>query len=324
MAGSTFLKSIREFMTVRNYSLRTIDTYIYWIKLLILFHGKRHPAELNDVQIEAFITHLSVNRRVSPSTQAIAVNAIGFLYSQYLKSPRNFAQYRKARAQQKLPTVLTVDEVKSLLVHLSGSQHLMACMLYGSGLRRLELVRLRVYDVDFDQLQLRIWFGKGSKHRFTTLAPELVPGLKRQIQRVNALLQEDISNPDFAGVHMPNALGRKFSKANKSLGWQYLFPATRLSQDPRSKLTRRHHFDESAVNKAIKMAAMQAEICKPVTAHTLRHSFATHLLQMGADIRTVQQQLGHSDVKTTEIYTHVIKQGASGVRSPLSYLIQQM
>lgn len=197
----------------------------------------------------------------------------------------------------------------------------MAALLYGSGLRRIELVRLRVKDVDFDFKQLRVFHGKGAKHRLVTLATELLPLLKRQIDQVSLYLQQDLQVNGFSGVWMPNALGRKYPNASKSLNWQYLLPASRLSIDPTDRVLRRHHYDESNVNKIVKHAAKQAEIAKDVSCHTLRHSFATHLLQSGADIRTVQQQLGHSDVKTTEIYTHVINQGANGVRSPLSKLM---
>ena len=203
---------------------------------------------------------------------------------------------------------------------MSGPQHLVASLLYGSGLRRSEAMRLRVKDIDFDHHQLQIWHGKGYYHLLTTLAPELVPGLEAQIERVRLQLREDSQLPGCAGVWMPDALARKYTNAGKTIGWQYLFPASRLAVDPRSGLLRRHHLDESNINRSIRAAALKAGIEKHVTSHTLRHSFATHLLESGADIRTVQEQLGHQDVKTTEIYTHVLKRGARGVRSPLSDL----
>ena len=196
----------------------------------------------------------------------------------------------------------------------------MASLLYGSGLRRIELVRLRVKDVDFDHLQLRIWNGKGNKHRLTTLAQELIPLLQNQTKKVRRLLIEDCLQEGYTGVWMPDALERKYRSAPKELGWQFLFPSSRLSIEPNTNNIRRHHVHESVVNKMIRAARQKSGITKEVTSHTLRHSFATHLLQSGADIRTVQEQLGHTDVKTTEIYTHVLKQGAHGVRSPLSDL----
>ena len=228
--------------------------------------------------------------------------------------------FTRTKKQTKLPVVLTQNEVKDLLAHVPAAYKLPVGILYGSGLRRMELVRLRVQDIDFDMKQIRVWNGKGFKHRFTTLAVELIPAIKRQITRVKLCLDEDLENPDYAGVWMPHALERKFSSANKTLAWQYLFPASRLSVDPYSKKLRRHHIDESVINKVIKKAGHNAGINKVISCHTLRHSFATHLLQSGVDIRTVQQQLGHSDVKTTEIYTHILKQGADGVKSPLSQL----
>ena len=328
MAGSPFLTAVREFMMVRRYSLRTIDSYLYWIKYYILFSGKRHPSELPFDSIEKFLTYLAVERSVAAATQSIALNALAFLYEKYLQKPLgDIGQFRRSLRQPKLPVVLTQFEVKALLDRLEGAHQLMASLLYGSGLRRIELLRLRVKDVDFDNLQLQVWGGKGGRHRLTTLAPELVPQLKTQIKRVEVLLEQDNRLVDFAGVWMPDALARKYAGAAKSLSWQYLFPATRVSIDPQhfalngGGALRRHHFDENGLNRIVRNAARAAGIEKVVSCHTLRHSFATHLLQAGADIRTVQQQLGHTDVKTTEIYTHVLKQGAHGVRSPLSQLL---
>lgn len=322
MAGSPFLQSIYEFMMVRRYSRRTIKSYLYWIRYFIVFHQKRHPMEMSVEDVEQFLTFLVVKRQVAAATQAVALNALVFLYDKFLSRPLgNIGAFRRSTRQPKLPTVLTVSEVRQLLEKLSAEHLLMASLMYGSGLRRIEVVRLRVKDIDRDNLQLRVWNGKGAKHRLTTLAPELVPLLLIQIKRVAALLEQDKQDQRYAGVWMPDALDRKYVSAPMSLNWQYLFPASKLSYQPDSNILRRHHFDESALNRVVRVAARGAGIAKDVSCHTLRHSFATHLLQSGADIRTVQQQLGHSDVKTTEIYTHVLKQGAHGVRSPLSGLL---
>ncbi|WP_438971932.1 integron integrase [Methylophaga sp.] len=321
MSSSPFLNSIREFMLVRRYSLRTIDSYLYWIKYFIVFNKKKHPREMGDNEVEAFLTHLAVHRNVAAATQGIALNAIVFLYNKVLEKPLNqIGDFKRSSRQRKLPTILTRDEVSGLLSQLQGLHLLMASILYGSGLRRMELVRLRVKDVDLDNLQIQVWNGKGFKHRLVTLAPELKEAIIRQKSRVKALLEEDCLHPEYAGVWMPDAQARKYPSAPKNLVWQFLFPSSRLSYEPGTRNLRRHHFDETNVNKILRTASQKAGIEKQVGSHTLRHSFATHLLQSGADIRTVQQQLGHADVKTTEIYTHVLKQGAQGVKSPLSTL----
>ncbi|PWQ98887.1 integron integrase [Leucothrix arctica] len=323
MYKSPYLNEISNFMLVRQYSLRTVKTYIFWIKRFIQFNDNRHPESLGEIEVERFLTHLAVNRTVSRSTQSIALNAIAFLYTKFMESPlKDMSGFQRVKRPAKLPTVLTQEEVRTLLGHVESKHKLMVGILYGSGLRRIELHRLRVHDVDIKLKQIRVWNGKGYKHRITTLATELIPAIEKQIHRVQGLLYEDIDNPDFSGVWMPDALERKYKKANKSLGWQYLFPSGRLSIEPATGLLRRHHLDETGINKTLKRATQLAGINKQVSSHTLRHSFATHLLQNGVDIRTVQSQLGHSDVKTTEIYTHILKQGADGVKSPLSHLLQ--
>jgi integron integrase len=261
---------------------------------------------------------LAINRGVSAATQAIALNAIVFLKTKFLEQEVGYVgAFKKSNRKKKLPVVLTVDEVTRLLQQTCGTKKLMISLLYGSGLRRMELLRLRVKDIEFDLSQLHVWAGKGDKNRIVTLAKELHEPLRWQINYVNSLLKEDRLNPLYDGVWMPDGLARKNPRSRLELGWQYLFPASKLSVDPESGVIRRHHFHETALNKVIKHAAKQADILKQVTSHTLRHSFATHLLQSGVDIRTVQQQLGHADVKTTEIYTHVLKQSAQGVISPL-------
>jgi len=323
MSKSPFLSSIEEYMTVRRYSKRTIRSYLQWIRSYIYFHQKQHPKDLAASDVEAFLTHLAMQRKIASSTQKTALNALAFLYNKFLEMPiGDFSDFKRVKSQPKLPTVLTENEVRQVLHNLDLGYKLPVGLLYGSGLRLMECVRLRVQDIDTDLMQIRVWNGKGAKHRLTTLAPELVPLLQRQIIKVESYLAEDVQLEQFAGVWLPNAMERKYKKANKTLGWQYLFPSNKLSVDPSSGSVRRHHIDESGVNKAIKRAAAMAMIQKQVSSHTMRHSFATHLLRSGADIRTVQQQLGHSDVKTTEIYTHVLKQGAGGVKSPLSRLVE--
>lgn len=321
MSKSPFLKSVEDFMLVQRYSRRTISTYLHWIKYFILFSGKRHPCHLHDEDIIRFLTFLAVERNVSAGTQSLALNAIVFLKTRFLgQTVGDLSGYSSARKPRKLPVVLTRKEVAALLSKLAGVQYLMAAMMYGSGLRRIELVRLRVKDVDFDYGQIRVINGKGGKHRLVTLAEELIPLLRQQVERVENYFTQDLMCEGYAGVWLPDALARKYPNAPFESGWHYLFPASRLSIDLAGKLLRRHHYDENNLNKLIKKAARDANIQKQVSCHTLRHSFATHLLQSGVDIRTVQQQLGHADVKTTEIYTHVLKQGAQGVRSPLSTL----
>lgn len=277
---------------------------------------------MGSVDVECFLGYLAVERQVSVATQKPALNALAFLYNKYLDQPLgDLGNFNTAHVPRKLPIVLTRIEIKRMFSQLSGVQLLIASLLYGSGLRRIEVVRLRVKDVDFDQLLLRIWASKGFKHRVTTLAPELGPTFRNQIARVDLQRKEDLANPDYAGVWLPGALTRKYPGASGKLGWHYLFPSTRLSLEPGTANLRRHHIDESVVSKLIRKAARKAGIQKEVGSHTPRHSFATHLLASGADIRTIQEQLGHHDVRTTEIYTHVLKRGAKGVKSPFSDLV---
>jgi integron integrase len=321
MVASPFMEALHRHMLVRHYSKRTIDSYLYWIRYYIRFHRKRHPQEMGAPEVMAFLTFLAVERTVAVATQKIALNALAFLYNKFLDKPiGELGAFNKSTRQPKLPVVLTRVEVGHLLAKLTGTSWLLASMLYGSGLRRIEAVRLRVNNIDFDQAQVRVWGGKGNKHRITTIAPELFPFLRNQIKKVALVLREDLANTEYSGVWLPSALARKYPAASRSLGWHYLFPSTCLSFEPGTSNLRRHHVDESSISKVVKRAALEAGIKKEVSCHTLRHSFATHLLEAGADIRTVQEQLGHQDVKTTEIYTHVLKRGARGVRSPFSDL----
>lgn len=321
MARSPFLDSLYRHIITRHYSKRTIQAYLYWIRYFIKFHRKRHPMDMHQQEVINFLSFMSVEREVSRSTQKIILNALAFLYNKYLNRPlSNLGEFSRGHTCRKLPIVLTQAEIRSLLNCLEGTHKLMASLPYGSGLRRMELVRLRLKDIDSDHLLIRIWASKGFKHRITTMASELVPVLKRQIEKVRIILEEDKQNSAYQGEWMPAALARKYPGAKMKLGWHYLFPSSRLSLEPGTMSIRRHHYDENSLGRIIRNAAKQAKLSKDVTPHTLRHSFATHLLSSGADIRTVQEQLGHHDVKTTEIYTHVLKRGGRGVRSPLSYL----
>jgi len=308
-------------MLARHYAIRTIDTYLYWIKYYINFNHKTHPAKLGEQNVEAFLTYLSVDRNVAISTQGIALNAIVYLYREIVKSPLSMnMNFTKSKRATKLPTVLTTSEVKKLLTLMPVAQQLLAKLMYGSGLRLMEAIRLRVKDVDFTYHTLSIFNAKGGKHRRVTLARELTQDLKDQMNIVKKYFEADKLNPQYAGVYLPNALNRKYPNAPYQLLWHYLFPSGNVSIDPRANLERRHHVDETTFQKAIRRTAIKAGIEKTVSAHTLRHSFATHLLQRGTDIRTVQEQLGHSDLRTTQIYTHVIQAGANGVISPLTTL----
>jgi integron integrase len=304
-------------MRVQHYAIRTELSYIDWIKRFILFHDKRHPSEMGEAEVVAFLTHLSVNRNVAPATQGQALNALVFLYRKVLNRPLDEMHgIVRSKKKSKIPVVLTQLEVATMLSKLEGVHWLAGCLLYGSGLRLMECIRLRVKDVDYGRLSITVRSGKGGKDRVVTLARELVVPLQRHLESVKMTHERDLAE-GFGSVYMPYALNRKYPHAATSWGWQYVFPATRRSIDPRSEVVRRHHMDESTVQRAVKIAVREAGIERPASCHTLRHSFATHLLERRADIRTVQAQLGHSDVKTTEIYTHVIGRGGSAVISPL-------
>ena len=321
MPKSIFLNMIKDEMFKLRYAKRTIEVYLKWISSYIHFHQKKHPNLMHDKEVEAFLSHLVLELDVAAATQKSALNALVFLYRDIIRQPLNFKlNFVKSTRQQKLPVVLTTDEMRRLLAVINVQQKLAVSILYASGLRLMECLRLRVQDIDFDFKSIRVWNGKGGKHRVVTLADELVPSLRQQIVVVKQYLDADLSNPEYSGVYLPHRLRLKFKKANRSLQWQYLFVSRQLSRDPEDQSLRRHHIDGSTVQKAIRFAAKKALIDKQVTPHTLRHSFATHLLQSGADIRTVQDQLGHADLRTTQIYTHILQRGGNSVVSPLSRL----
>jgi len=311
------LEQISDALRVKHYSYQTEKSYLLWIRRFILFHNKRHPKEMGGEEINAFLTHLAVEGKVAASTQNQALSALLFLYREVLHLELDLdLDAVRAKRSRYLPTVLTPEEVKAIIVHLSGIHRLVVQVLYGSGLRLAEAQQLRVKDVDFNQRQLVIRNSKGMESRLTMLPETLVEPLQEHLLWAKRQHQQDLEQ-GYGSVYLPFALERKYPNAEREWSWQYVFPAERLSQDPRTGITRRHHLHESGLQRAIKQAVQKTGIPKRVSCHTFRHSFATHLLQNGYDIRTVQELLGHKDVKTTMIYTHVLNKGGRGVRSPL-------
>ena len=318
---SPFLEQVRAAIRVRHYSFRTEQTYVGWIVRFVRFHRCRHPKEMGETEVAAFLSHLAVDLRVAAATQNQALNALVFLYKAVLERPLgNMHGVVRAKRPQRLPVVLTPEEVGRVLRGIDSAHWLVACLMYGSGLRLMEAVRLRVKDLDFDHRAILVRDGKGGKDRVVTLPDELIVPLKRQLQAVKLVHDKDL-NDGFGDVHLPHALARKYPSAGRQWAWQYVFPARRRGLDPRGG-ERRHHVDESAVQRAVKHAVRKGGIEKPASCHTLRHSFATHLLERGMDIRTVQEQLGHKDVRTTQIYTHVLKRGGAAVLSPLGSVLK--
>jgi integron integrase len=311
------LDRVRAEIRLRHYSLRTEQSYVDWARRFILFHHKRHPAEMGAAEIRDFLSHLAVDRHVSASTQNQAKSALLFLYREVLKVELPWLdEVVVAKSAKRLPVVLTQVEVRALLNEMSGTMGLIAGLLYGTGMRLLEGLRLRVKDVEFSRREIIVREGKGNKDRVTVLPENLILPLKAHLEKVRALHERDLE-AGFGEVFLPDALAVKYPNAAKAWGWQFVFPSPVRSTDPRSGVERRHHVYETSVQRAVREAARAAGIHKPVTPHVLRHSFATHLLQAGYDIRTVQELLGHKDVATTMIYTHVLNKGGRGVTSPL-------
>ena len=311
------LEKVRDKIRLKHYSIRTEQAYTDWAKRFILFHQKRHPSEMGALEVEQFLTHLAVKGKVAASTQNQAKSALLFLYRDVLEIELPWLDnVTKAKDAKRLPVVLTVQETQRLIGELDGTSGLIARLLYGTGMRVMEGVRLRVKDVEFTRRELIVREGKGNKDRVTMLPQTLVDPLQQHLVRVKALHEKDLA-AGFGDVYLPFALARKYPTAGREWHWQYVFPAAKRSIDPRSDVERRHHVSDQAVQRAVRQAARDASINKPVTPHTLRHSFATHLLQSGYDIRTVQELLGHKDVQTTMIYTHVLNRGGRGVVSPL-------
>ena len=311
------LEQVRDRLRLKHYSLRTEQVYVAWIRRFILASGKRHPRDMGGTEVESFLTRLATRHNVAAGTQNQALAALLFLYREVLGQDLPWmAGVVRAKRPRRLPVVLTRDEVQRLLAQLQGRDWLMAGLLYGTGMRLMECLRLRVKDVDFQRRDIIVREGKGNKDRHVPLPQKLAAALRDQMASARLLHRTDLA-AGFGAVWLPHALARKYPNADRDWGWQYVFPASQRSHDPRSGVERRHHLDEKVLQRAIQRARIAAAIHKPATCHTLRHSFATHLIEDGYDIRTVQELLGHKDVATTQIYTHVLNRGGRGVLSPL-------
>ncbi|WP_299200923.1 integron integrase [uncultured Amphritea sp.] len=319
MKSSPFLNHIRQELRLRGYSLRTEKVYIQWIKQFIHFHKLRHPVEMGATEVRDFLSYLANDRFVAINTQKSALNALVFLYGKILKVELGDLGFSHARRGRRIPVVLSTAEVAAILKKLTGRDYLIFSILYGSGLRVTEALRLRIGDLDPERLSITVRDGKGNKDRTTILSHSLIPYIRQQIKIASDLQQKD--NASGVGPSLPNALHKKYPNAFRQPCWMYLFPSTQLSAHPLNGILCRHHLHDSVPRKALRIAVANAEIIhKRVSCHTFRHSFATHLLEAGRDIRTVQELLGHSDVKTTQIYTHVIGQQFAGTASPLDAL----
>jgi integron integrase len=317
MPETKLLDEVRTVARLLHLSYRTEESYVSVIRRYILFHGKRHPRDLGAEEVRAFLIHMAREERVAASTQNVAFHALLFLYREVLGlGLPDLGEVERARGPKKVPVVFTRAEVQQVLGQLSGIHQVMAGLLYGSGLRLMECLRLRIKDLDFGYMEVTVVDGKGAKDRRTILPASLVAPLERHLATVERLHAADLAG-GYGEVHLPYALAKKYASAARELGWQYVFPASRRSIDPRSGVERRHHADESGLQRAVKAAIQRAGILKRASCHTFRHSFATHLLEDGYDIRTVQELLGHANVQTTMIYTHVLNRGGKGVRSPL-------
>ena len=317
MGKKKLLDHVSDVIRLKHYSIKTEETYLNWIRRYIRFHKKRHPAKMGEEEISAFLTHLAVKEKVAAATQNQALNAIVFLYREVVK--RDLGEIRDitwAKRPTRLPVVFTKEEARRVLDQLEGVNWLMAGLLYGAGLRLMECMRLRIKDVDFAYKQIVVRDAKGNKDRTTMLPASVMEPLRRHMSKVKALHKPELEE-GFGEVYLPFALEKKYRNASREWGWQYVFPSSKRSRDPRSGVIRRHHIAESVLQRAVKVAVRNTGIAKPASCHTFRHSFATHLLEDGYDIRTVQELLGHRNVNTTMIYTHVINKGAQAVRSPL-------
>ena len=311
------LDMVTQVIRTKHFSIRTEEAYTGWIKRYILFHNKRHPRDMGENEVSSFLSSLATQNKVSPSTQNQALSAIVFLYKNVIKKDLGmFTNIEKAKRPKRLPIVFSKMEAQKILSKLHEEKWIMVSLLYGAGLRLMDCLRLRVKDIDFDYKQITVRNGKGNKDRVTILPETVINPLEKHLLNVKELHNNDLKQ-GYGSVYIPHALSRKYPHADKELGWQYVFPAKNRSIDPRTDIVRRHHFSEASLHKTVKQAIKDAGIIKPGSCHTFRHSFATHLLENGYDIRTVQELLGHSDVSTTMIYTHVLNKGGHGVKSPL-------
>ena len=312
---SPFLNGIRTKMHAQNYSERTIKAYVDWIYRFIQYHKKKHPRDMDRQHVEQYLEYLAVKRYCAVATQKQALNAMAYLYNKYLIQPLGQMNIKRASKPKRLPIVLSINEVQRLLNNIDGQYHLAALIMYGSGLRLMECLRLRIHDIDFERRQITVRGGKGNKDRTTILPTSAVKQLQRQIAKAGDYYQQDIADGK-ANVWLPNGLARKYPNASKQWGWQWLFPASGYCVDKYNGELRRHHLHPKTLQRKIKQAVNSANITKQATAHTLRHSFATHLLEAGTDLRTIQELLGHSDISTTMIYTHVSAAASSRTNSP--------
>lgn len=321
MARSKLLTLLREEIRRRNYSIRTEHAYLYWAKQYIYFTGKQHPKDLGSAEICSFLSYLANTRHVAASTQNQAFSALLFLYREILKQPiEDLSQVVRSKQSQNLPTVLSKQQIARVLSQFDGAYWLMACLMYGSGLRLLECLRLRIKDINFSYKTITVIQGKRGKDRVVTLTEELVPFLQSHMTMVKHWHERDLQE-GYGEVYMPYALAKKYPNAARSWVWKYLFPSNKRSVDPRSGKERRHHIHERSLQRVVGKAFRSAGVDCKVGCHTFRHCFATHLLERGQDIRTVQEQLGHKDIRTTQIYTHVLERGGNAVISPLSDLL---
>ena len=316
-SGPSLFDEVRRVLRLKHYSMRTEVVYVGWIRRFIVANGRTHPRSMGATEVERFLSSLAVDGQVAASTQNQALSALLFLYKEVLGIELPWMEdVTRAKRPRRLPTVLSRGEVQDLLAQLDGRPWLLSSLLYGTGLRLMECLRLRVKDVDFARNEITVRNGKGGKDRRTVLPKSLVEPLQRELERARSLHVADLQ-AGFGAVYLPHALSRKYPNAEREFGWQFVFPSPKRSLDPRDGVERRHHFDDGTLSRALKSACRRAGIVKPVSAHTLRHSFATHMLEAGYDIRTVQELLGHKDVATTQVYTHVLNRGPAGVLSPL-------